>query len=1059
MDKLRKIFGRAAHDHLVFNGPVPGTSFSGGLASCTSFSGGWVGRWCVVALLVWLVGGVGAMASDRSVPLTALFPAEGQGVSWGVPFLKGEIDTDTRFYLVGQDGRPQAVQQWTMASWSDGSPKWVGFAAVPADMTQPLSLLPLSRSEARRLSRGESRGAADLAGQAACVVAVREDASSVTVGNGCMEVVFPKSGRSVVESIRFGEKTVASGGRLLLQMEDRSRLSEKTLLYRDYVSQVEKVTVEQAGPVRAVVKVEGRHVCADAQIVDDQYADGSSMMAGEAPSRAYLPFVLRFYIYAGVNPVQLVHSFLFDGEQQSDFIKALGLHFDIPFRQPVYNRHIAFTGDLRESALAHTPLGDLRGCDPQGERVGVWHEPVQPLVGRRVLRETRSTAERVQDFPMKRPEDRRPQAIEKERAQLQRYGRPSGPTVYHRQMAFETIADRSAFDPSGQALIDDWAVWNDFKLSQLSCDGFSIQKRTGSQAPWIFSDGGERATGFVLAGDVTGGLGVSLKDFWQSYPTALEVHDAASDEAGLDVWLWSPDAPAMDLRHYDTIPHGLNAAYEDVQEGLSTPYGIARTHSLTLYPFDALPLTGADAGTVAAESRADSLASATLETISAWALAGLQPPHLFCTPAYYHAAKAFGAHWSLPYLGWADTEEAALKAGVSDTVCWVEAQLDKLLAFYMQAVDDNRWYGFWNYGDFMHSYDSERHAWMYDVGGFAWDNTELAPEMWLWYSFLRTGRADVFRLAEALSRHTAEVDVYHEGELKGLGSRHNVSHWGCGAKEARIGQAAWKRFYAYLTTDERMGDLMHEVTDADYTTLEWDPLRIAKPRSRFPSSAPARLRWGPDWTSFATNWFIEWERTGHRKYLDKLLTGMTCLADLPAGCFTGQGPLGYFPETGRIIYEGPEGATDATLHLATIMGGFETFAEMLDDVDHPAFRQCWYNYCLYYSMSPDDPRRSQETASWGPVMSFNTPRLTAYAAWQSQDAALKARAWREFLRGRTNPYFDIEQRPIMQDIYASHLLEAPEVLHPRWEIPSVGTNGSAQWSLNAIFLMGLLGTE
>ena len=80
----------------------------------------------------------------------------------------------------------------------------------------------------------------------------------------------------------------------------------------------------------------------------------------------------------------------------------------------------------------------------------------------------------------------------------------------------------------------------------------------------------------------------------------------------------------------------------------------------------------------------------------------------------------------------------------------------------------------------MHSYDPARHEWKYDVGGFAWDNTELVPNLWLWYSFLRTGRPDVFRFIEAMSRQTQEVDVYHLGPFAGLGSRHNVRHWGCG---------------------------------------------------------------------------------------------------------------------------------------------------------------------------------------------------------------------------------------------------------------------------------------
>ena len=120
------------------------------------------------------------------------------------------------------------------------------------------------------------------------------------------------------------------------------------------------------------------------------------------------------------------------------------------------------------------------------------------------------------------------------------------------------------------------------------------------------------------------------------------------------------------------------------------------------------------------------------------------------------------------------------------------------------------------YGDVMHAYDPARHTWRYDIGGYAWDNTELGTDMWLWYSFLRTGRADIFRMAEAMTRHTSEVDTYHSGRFAGLGSRHNVRHWGCGAKEARISQAAFRRFHYYLTTDERTGDIMRAVVDVDY---------------------------------------------------------------------------------------------------------------------------------------------------------------------------------------------------------------------------------------------------
>ena len=343
-----------------------------------------------------------------------------------------------------------------------------------------------------------------------------------------------------------------------------------------------------------------------------------------------------------------------------------------------------------------------------------------------------------------------------------------------------------------------------------------------------------------------------MHDFWQSYPSSIEISDARTPVATLTAWLWSPESEPMDLRHYDRIAHDLNASYEDVQEGMNTPYGIARTTTFTLIP---------QSGYTGKKAFAD------------YAKQFSSPSLLLPTPNYLHARQAFGI-WSLP------DRTTPFRTRVED-------RLDAYIDFYQKAIEQNKWYGFWNYGDVMHAYDPVRHTWRYDVGGFAWDNTELASNMWLWYNFLRTGRIDIWRMAEAMTRHTGEVDVYHIGPNAGLGSRHNVSHWGCGAKEARISQAAWNRFYYYLTTDERCGDLMTEVKDADHKLYELDPMRLAQPRSEYPCTAPARLRIGPDWLAYAGNWMTEWERTGNTTYRDKIIAGMKSIAALPNRLFTG----------------------------------------------------------------------------------------------------------------------------------------------------------------------------
>ena len=125
----------------------------------------------------------------------------------------------------------------------------------------------------------------------------------------------------------------------------------------------------------------------------------------------------------------------------------------------------------------------------------------------------------------------------------------------------------------------------------------------------------------------------------------------------------------------------------------------------------------------------------------------------------------------------------------------------------------------------MHAYDPVRHTGDTISEALLGTIQNWPPICGFGYNFLRTGRADIWRMAEAMTRHTAEVDVYHIGENAGLGSRHNVSHWGCGAKEARISQAARNRFYYYLTTDERCGDLMTEVKDAEQKLYTTDPMR------------------------------------------------------------------------------------------------------------------------------------------------------------------------------------------------------------------------------------------
>jgi hypothetical protein len=854
------------------------------------------------AIGILTAGTAGAMAEQTasaqnaaaSVSLTWLGgepPVRESGVSWGVPFARGTVAKGTNFALPGLP-----LQNWPLAYWPDGSLKWVGFATVAG----PASARSLSLSIGSSIAAG---------------LTVDTTADTVQVDTGKLVCVIPRKGKHLIASMKVAGREVARDGRLVCLLES------------EFESNVKSVTVEQSGPVRAVVKFEGTH-------------------KAERGNREWLPFVVRLYFYSGQQDVRLVHTIIFDGDHEKDFVRGLGISFAVPLREQVHNRHVRFAGN-----------GD-----------GIWAEPVQPLTGRRVL----------------------------------------AGNAFETQLAGKRVPNVDAFDPRGQSLMRDWAVWDSFKLVQPTADGFVIQKRTNPQSCWLDAGWGNRSQGLVFVGDVSGGLGVGLKNMWQSYPASLEVRNASTPTAELLVWLWSPDAAPMDLRHYDTKAHGLEASYEDVQPGFSTPNGVARTSEMTLFPSASVP---------------------SHEETALQARIANQPPLLTASPQHIHSAKVFGI-WSLP------DRSTPAKARI-------EEHLDAAFALYHKEVEQRHWYGFWNYGDVMHQHDGPRHTWRYDVGGFAWDNTELGTDLFLWYSYLRSGRADMFRMAEAMSRHTGEVDVYHLGRFAGLGSRHNVRHWGCGAKEGRISQAAYRRFYYYLTTDERTGDLMREVVDADYKLLEIDPMRLAAPVEE-PLPYPARLRGGPDWLAYVGNWMTEWERTGETKYRDKIIAGMDSIAAMPYGFLTGPEQLyGYDPKTGKMYALSPDGM--GTYNLATIMGGGEVVFELNELIDHAGWKKAWMQYCrLHTAPKPVVQRDNASGGTEGTDGRYSRPgRLSAYLYWETKNTAFARKAW----------------SGVRVPTYATTHLEGPAVLNPIDEIAGLSTNSTAQGCLEAIEVLEMCGDQ
>ena len=178
----------------------------------------------------------------------------------------------------------------------------------------------------------------------------------------------------------------------------------------------------------------------------------------------------------------------------------LGIAFTVPFREQRQNRHVRFATD----------------------EDGVWGEPVMMSPGYR-------------------------EELVKGALQMNKD-----------QMQGKRIANLETLDPKVKEAFESVAVWDGFRLSQLAPDSFSIDKRTGAASSWLHDLNGRRARGLAFLGDVSGGLAVGARHFWEKYPAALKIarclHRRGRTETLVLVARRAGDGPAA-LRHHRARRH------------------------------------------------------------------------------------------------------------------------------------------------------------------------------------------------------------------------------------------------------------------------------------------------------------------------------------------------------------------------------------------------------------------------------------------------------------------------------------------------------------------------
>lgn len=848
------------------------------------------------------------------------------GNTFGIPWPKGTVNKNLEFQLTSNDGNTLPTQSWPIAYWPDGSVKWSAIAVAPGENTPSemhitTGISPVSKHP----------------------IKITETRDEFIIRNGSTETIVAKKGFEIIKSIKNNGITTAQNGHLvLLKQNTPENYGEKPVATTTFKGSIHNVELEQDGPVRALIKIEGKHISENNNIL--------------------VPFTIRLYFYAGSNNIRIMHTMIYDGDENLDFIRGIGFRFSVPMHQTEqHNRHIRFTG----------------------EEGGLFAEAVKGLTGLR--REPSKAIKQAQLNGKSTP------PVEEFPGRVQK-GLPYIPS------------------------------FGDYTLFQSSPHSFSIKKRTDKEHTWLNSAQGNKSTGTGYLGTPIAGMAFGIRNFWQSYPAQLDIRHANTELAQATMWLWAPDASAMDLRFYhdgldmDTYEkqwEGLEITYEDYEPGFGRPIGVARTSEMNICSFTTPP---------------------TREEIVAYGNSVANPPILMANMEHIQNSGVFGQMWNVKK-----------ESPASATVKKISERLDWLFDYYQLQIKQYNWYGFWDFGDVMHTYDSDRHVWRYDVGGYAWDNSELATDIWLWYYFLHSGRADAFRMAEAMTRHTGEVDVHHLGPFAPLGSRHNVLHWGCSAKQMRISTVANRRFYYFLTADERVGDLMDEQLDAHKALLDVPPLRKRVKFDRSDTTKVA-MSFGTDWGAVASAWLTDWERTGDKHSYTRLLNSMKTIAYQPHGFFTGIAMMDV--ESGK--FEIADHTKINVSHLNAVFGLAELCAELIDLFDMPEFEQAWLQYCELYNAPQNEQKKALGDTYRNHVLYQGHSRLTAYVAMKNKNSRLAKRAWNEFTLQDPHKTLSI---PLLQEI------SVPNSLHPIKESPEISTNYAAQWGLAALQLMKLLEDE
>lgn len=295
----------------------------------------------------------------------------------------------------------------------------------------------------------------------------------------------------------------------------------------------------------------------------------------------------------------------------------------------------------------------------------------------------------------------------------------------------------------------------------------------------------QRAKGWVNVTDGQRGIGVGIKNFLKEYPKGIEIDPLTESLTGS---IWPLENGPMNFARHNAEPDGGMLG--------NFAQGLTKTTEFIYYFHD----------------------NSSTEEVSQKMNYVLDSPVAHATPKWYTDSKVYGN-----------------MAPMTNKHPEFENALQYRYQWWAFNQKHEPWYGMFNYGDGKSYFFNDR--WV------QWTNNEPTVDFMFWTNFMRTGDPKYFNLAQAMSRHTMDVDNIHwpkkrtyYGEINdaidfwnyeeepestpylGIGRRHANEHW-YALLSAHVWIQGWIASY-YLSADHRALEVS-KMTGDTYLNRIW----------------------------------------------------------------------------------------------------------------------------------------------------------------------------------------------------------------------------------------------